>query len=98
MLNGHRKIYTFNIFERIRSVPRQSGGIYCGNLARIKTVNLQRDIAIRQLINRDLKNNWAYKLKEMMNSSNYILVTYLSDIESKFILCHFFMVLANLSF
>ena len=36
--------------------------------------------------------------KEMLNSSNYILVTYLSEMESKFILCHFCMVLANLSF
>ena len=79
-------------------MPRQSGGIYCGNVARIKTVNRQRDIVIRRLINRDLKNKEAIKSKEVMNSSNYILVTYLSDIESKFILCHFYMVLANLSF
>ena len=57
MLNRRRKIYTFNMFERIRRVPRQRGGIYCGNVARIKTVNRQRDIVIRRLINRDLKNN-----------------------------------------
>ena len=44
------------------------------------------------------KNNKAIKSNEMMNSSNYTLVTYLSDIESKFILCQFCMVLANLSF
>ena len=53
----------FNIIEIIRRVPRQSGRIYCGNVARIKTVNRQRDIVIRRLINRDLKNklnrkNW----------------------------------------
>ena len=33
-----------------------------------------------------------------INSSNYILATYLSDIESKFILCYFCVFLANLSF
>ena len=79
-------------------MPRQSGGIYCGKVARIKTVNRQRDIVIRRLINWDLKNNKAITWKEIMNLSNFILVTYLSDIESKFILCHFCRVLANLSF
>ena len=79
-------------------MPPQSGGIYLGNVARMKTVNRQRDIVFRRLINRDFKNNNAIKSKEMMNSSNYILVTYLSDIESKFILYRFCMVLANLSF
>ena len=52
-LNRSRKIYMFNIFERIRRVPQQSGEIYCGNVARIKTVNRQRDIVIRRLIYRD---------------------------------------------
>ena len=52
-LNRRRKIYTFNIFESA-STKR---GIYCGNVARVKTVNRQRDIVIRRLINRDLKNN-----------------------------------------
>ena len=79
-------------------MPQQSGGIYCGNVARLKTVNRQRDIVIRPLINQDLKNNYAIELKEIMNSSNYILVAYVPNIESKFILCHFCMVLANLSF
>ena len=45
------------IFERLRSVLRQNGGIYCRNVARIKTVNRQRDIEISRLVNRDLKNN-----------------------------------------
>ena len=66
MLNRRRKIYTFNIFERIRRVPRQSGGIYCENVARIKTANRQRDIVIRRLINRDLKNDKSIKSKEIM--------------------------------
>ena len=91
-------LYAESAESQLLIVPRQSGGIYSGNVARIKTVNPQRDIVIRRLFNRDSKNNKAIKLKEMMNSSNYILVTYLSDIESKFILCHFCMVLANLSF
>ena len=67
--------------REIRRLPRQSWGIYCGNVARIKTANRQRDVVLRRLINLDLKNNYAFKSKEMMNSSNYILVTYLSDIE-----------------
>ena len=50
-------MYTFNIFERIRRVPRQRGGLYYGNVRRMETVNRQRDIVIRRLINRDLKNN-----------------------------------------
>ena len=74
-VNRCRKIYKFNIFERIRIVPRQSGGIYSGNIARIKTVNPQCDIVVHRLIYRDLKNNKAIKWKEMMNSSNYILVS-----------------------
>ena len=52
-----RKICKFNIFERIRRVPRQSGGIYCGNVARMKSVNRQCDIVIRLQVNRNLKNN-----------------------------------------
>ena len=91
-------MYTFSVFERIPRVPRQSGGTYSGNVARMKTGNLHRDAVIRRHINWDLKNNQAFKSKEMMNSSNYILVTYLSDIESKLIPCHCFRVLANLSF
>ena len=31
----------------------------------------------------------AIKLKEMLNSSNYTLATYLSDMKSKFSPCHF---------
>ena len=50
-------------------MPRQSGGIYCGNVARIKTVNLQHDIVIHRLINWDLKNEYAIKLEK-----NYELV------------------------
>ena len=67
---------------------------------RSKIVNRkpEPDIVIRPLINRDFKNNKAIKSKEMMNSSNYTLITYLSDIESKFIPCYFCVVLANLSF
>ena len=53
-LNRRREIYTFKIFERIRRVPRHSGEIYCGHVARIKPVSRQRDIVIRRLINRDL--------------------------------------------
>ena len=63
-----------------------------------KPGNLYREIEIRShfivlyLINQAIKN------KETMNSSNYTLVTYLSDIESKHIPCRCFAVLANLSF
>ena len=92
------EIYTVNVFEKIPRVPRESGWTYSRNVVRMKTGNLHRDVVIRRLINWDFKNNYAFKSKEMMNSSNYILVTYLSDIESKFIPCHCFRVLANLSF
>ena len=60
-------------------------GTYSGNVARTKTENLHRDAVVRRHMNWDFKNNKAFKSKEMMNSSNCILVTYLSDIESKFI-------------
>ena len=35
-------------------------------------------------------------MKEMLNSSNYTLVTYLSDTKQKCIPCRFSIVLANL--
>ena len=34
--------------SRIRRGSRQSGGIYCGNVERITTVNRKRDIVIRR--------------------------------------------------
>ena len=73
----------------------QSGRIYCGNVARIKTVNRQCDIVIVDSL---IGIQKYIKLKEMMNSLNYILVTYLPDIESKFSLCHICMDLVNFSF
>ena len=90
-------MYVQHIRENSKSASTKRG-TYFGNVTRFKTLNRQRDIVIRRLINRDLKNNKAIKSKEMMNSSNYILVTYLSDIESKFSFCHYCMVLANLFF
>ena len=92
------QIYTFSVFEKIPRVPRQSRRTYSGKVAKMKKGNLYRDVVIRRLINRDLKNYYAFKSKEIMNSSNYILVTYLSDKESKLIPFHCFRVLANLSF
>ena len=59
--------------------------------------NLYREIQIRLFLIAQLLNNEAIKDKETMNSSNYTLVTYLSDIVWKFILCHLCIVLANLS-
>ena len=41
----------------IPRVPRQSGWTYSGKVAKMKTGNLYRDVVIRRLINRDLKNN-----------------------------------------
>ena len=64
----------------------------------MKIGNLYREIEIRSLLIALLLINQAIKNKETMNSSNYTLVTYLSDIESKFIPCRCCVVLANLSF
>ena len=44
------------------------------------------------------KINYLIRGENMMNSSNYTLVAYLSDIHSKFIPCHCCVILANLSF
>ena len=65
---------------------------------RNKLSNLNRDIVIHLFINRDFENIKAIELKEMINSSNCILVTYLSDIETKYIPRHCCMILANLLF
>ena len=51
-----RNKYVQNIRENSKSASTKRG-IYCGNVARIQTVNRQRDIVIRRLINRDLKSN-----------------------------------------
>ena len=86
------------IFKRIQKVPQQSGGSYSRKATRMKTGNQYRKIEIRLLLISYLLINQAIKVKETMNSSNYTLVTYLSDIEWKRMHCHFCMVLANLSF
>ena len=59
---------------------------------------MYREIEIRLLLIAELLIKQAIKDKEMMNSSNYTMVTYLSYIGWKFIPCHFCIVLANLSF
>ena len=51
-----QNIYVQHLRENSKSASTKRG-IYCGNEARIKTENWQRDTVIRRLVNRDLKNN-----------------------------------------
>ena len=66
-------------FERIRRVPRQSGGSYARKTTGMKTGYLYHEIEIRLLLIAKLLINQNIKDKVTMNSSNYTLVTYLSD-------------------
>ena len=67
------------IFDGNRGVPRQSRESY----SRKATIMWDQDPPILNcLINQTIKE------KETMNSSSYTLVTYLSDIERKFIPCN----------
>ena len=69
------------IFERIRGVPQQSGESYSRKATRVNTGNRYREIKIRLLLITYSLINQAIKYKETVNSSNYTLFTYLSDIE-----------------
>ena len=52
-----QNIYVQHLRENSKSASTKRGNIYFGNVARVENVNRQRDIAIRRLIDRDLKIN-----------------------------------------
>ena len=52
-----QNIYIQHLRENSKSASTTRGNILWKYTERIKTVNRKRDIAIRRLINRDLKNN-----------------------------------------
>ena len=64
----------------------------------METGNLYRKVGEHFTFNQQMLTNQAIQMTEMMNSSNYTLIIYLSDIEQKFIPYRYCVVLTNLFF